>query len=196
MDRGLWQVLHVISNHEKKVAQHLMVRSVEHFLPLYSDRAKWSDRTVSVQRPLFSGYVFARFSPDCRIAVISIPGVLRLLGNEEHNMVSHEEMDKIRIGLESGLLIRPHSCVEVGTKVRVREGLFAGVEGVVTEFRRECRVIITLAAVRQCFSLEVDLDGIEVLDKLTVNKRPKTTLVYDKTENDSYLNQLSLPLSQ
>ena len=169
MHCGPWQVLHVISNHEKKVAQHLMVRCVEHYLPLYSERARWTDRTVSVQRPLFSGYVFARFSPQCRIAVISIPGVLRLLGDEEHNMVSHEELDRIRTGLESGLLIRPHCGVEVGAKVRVREGLFAGVEGVVTEFRRECGVIITLAAVRQCFSLEVDLGAIEVLDKTALH---------------------------
>jgi len=29
-----WHVLHVIANHEKRVAQHLDVRAVEHYLPL------------------------------------------------------------------------------------------------------------------------------------------------------------------
>jgi hypothetical protein len=47
----------------------------------------------------------------------------------------------------------------------VRDGVFAGAEGVVTEFRHQCRVIITLSAVRQCFSLEVALDDLEVLNK-------------------------------
>ncbi len=177
MHRSPWHVLHVISNHEKTVAQHLVVRSVEHYLPLYSERAKWTDRTVAVERPLFSGYVFARFSPSCRITVISIPGVLRLLGDDEFNMVSDEELGKIRTGLASGLLIRPHDGVAIGTKVRVRDGLFAGVEGVVTEFRRECRVIITLSGVRQSFSLEMDLGGIEVLDKRAFNSEPKTDTV-------------------
>jgi transcription antitermination factor NusG len=70
MQSSSWHVLHVLSNHEKRVAQHLVVRSVEHYLPLYSERVKWTDRTVVAQRPLFSGYVFARFTPQCRVSVI------------------------------------------------------------------------------------------------------------------------------
>jgi transcription antitermination factor NusG len=163
MDSSLWHVLHVISNHEKRVAQHLIVRAVEHYLPLYTERVKWTDRTVVAERPLFSGYVFARFSPQSRNSVISTPGVLRLLGDEERDMVSSEEIDKIRDGLSSGLLLRPHQSVNVGTRVRVRDGIFAGVEGIVTELRHQCKVVISLAAVRQCFSLEVTLNNLELL---------------------------------
>jgi transcription antitermination factor NusG len=165
MNNSPWHVLHVLSNHEKRVAQHLVVRSVEHYLPLYTERVKWTDRTMVAERPLFSGYVFARFQSQNRISVISTPGVLHLLGDDERNMVSSEELDKIRAGLASGLLLRPHPCLAVGTRVRVREGVFAGVEGVVTEFRHQCRVIITLSAVRQCFSLELELTDLVLLDK-------------------------------
>jgi len=160
-----WHVLHVRSNFEKRVAQHLLVRAVEHYLPIYSERVKWTDRTVITERPLFSGYVFARFLPESRITVISIPGVVRSLGDEEGNLVSSAELDKIRDGLASGLLLRPHPNVSVGARVRIRTGIFEGVEGMVTEFRQQCRVVLSLAAVRQCFSLEVDLDEIEVLKK-------------------------------
>jgi len=155
----------VISNHERRVAQHLVVRSVEHYLPLYTERAKWTDRTVAAERPLFSGYLFTRFSLQSRISVISTPGVLRLLGDESRDMVSGEELAKIREGLTSGLLLRPHACVDVGTRVRVRDGVFAGVEGTVTELRQQCRVILTLAATHQCFSLEVAINDLEVLKK-------------------------------
>jgi transcription antitermination factor NusG len=168
MQSSPWHVLHVLSNHEKKVAQHLVVRSIEHYLPLYSERVKWTDRTVVAERPLFSGYVFARFSCQTRVSVISTPGVLRLLGDDERDMVSGEELENIRSGLASGLLLRPHGSVSVGTRVRVRGGVFAGTEGVVTEFRHQCRVIISLAAVRQCFSLEVELSDLEVLTKPVV----------------------------
>jgi len=163
MNSSPWHVLHVISNHERQVAQHLAVRSVEHYLPLYTERVKWTDRTVAAVRPLFHGYVFARFSPQSRISVISTPGVLRLLGEELRDMVTGEEIDKIRTGLASGLLLRPHQGVTVGTRVRVREGVFAGVEGAVTEMRHQCRVIISLSAVQQCFSLEIALSDLEVL---------------------------------
>lgn len=163
MQGSPWHVLHVLSNHEKRVAQHLNVRAVEHYLPLYPERVKWTDRTVVTERPLFSGYVFARFTPQNKIPVISIPGVLRLLGDEQWNLVGDEELAKIRTGLAKGLPLRPHSGITVGTRVRVRDGVFAGVEGVVTELRKQCRVIITLAATRQCFSLELGSDELTVL---------------------------------
>jgi hypothetical protein len=51
----------------------------------------------------------------------------------------------------------------VGMPVRVREGAFAGVEGIVTQLRQRCKVIISLAAVQQSFSLEADLRDVEVL---------------------------------
>lgn len=164
-----WHVLHVRSNFERRVAQHLAIRSVEHYVPFYRERVRWTDRTVVTERPLFSGYVFARYSPETRIAVISTPGVVRLLGDDEGDMVSSRELDKIRDGLASGLLLRSHPNISVGTRVRIREGLFEGFEGAVTEFRQQCKVIISLAAVRQCFSLELELGDIEVLKKPVVS---------------------------
>jgi transcription antitermination factor NusG len=178
MHQSPWHVLHVISNHEKHVAQHLVVHSVEHYLPLYSERVKWTDRTVITERPLFSGYVFARFLPESRLSVISIPGVLRLLGDKRGDMVSCEDLDKIRNGLASGLPLRPHPCASVGTRVRVRNGIFAGAEGVVAELRHQCKVIIALEAVRQYFSLEVELDDLEVLNKPLHKAELKPILAY------------------
>jgi transcription antitermination factor NusG len=138
---------------------------VECFLPLYSERVKWTDRTVVAERPLFPGYVFARLSAQNRSCVIITPGVCRLLGDDERDMVSCEELDKIRTGLASGLLLRPHPCITVGTRVRVRDGVFEGIEGMVAEFRHQCKVIIALQAVRQCFSLEVNMSDLVVLNK-------------------------------
>jgi len=39
------------------------------------------------------------------------------------------------------------------------------VEGVVTELRHQCRVILALSAVRQSFSLELGFDDLELLNK-------------------------------
>lgn len=175
-----WQVLHVRSNYEKRVAQHLAVFGVEHYLPLYRERVKWTDRTVITEQPLFAGYVFARFPPASRIMVISAPGVLRSLGNEEGNLVSCAELDRIREGLANGLWLRPHPSASVGARVRVRSGIFDGVEGIVTEFRQPCKVIIALAGAGQCFSLEVELANVEVLKNLPVTvgaTSPRTAFV-------------------
>ena len=173
-----WHVLHVLSNHEKKVAQHLQVRCVEYYLPLYREKVRWSDRTVVAERPLFSGYVFARFDYQYRIPVISTPGVLRLLGDQKSDLVDDEELAKIRTGLAQGLILRPHPTITVGTRVQIREGVFAGVEGVVSELRQQCKVIIALAAVRQCFSIEAHIDELQVLSKPGAKRHIPTVPAY------------------
>ncbi|HEX8712527.1 MAG TPA: transcription termination/antitermination NusG family protein [Terracidiphilus sp.] len=163
MYEGPWQVLHVTANHEKKIAQHLAIRSLDHYLPLYSERSRWSDRYVTLERPLFTGYLFVRCPAQDRLTVISVPGVLRLLGDSISATVSSEEIARIREGLASGCLLRPHYDLPIGTRVRVRRGIFEGAEGIVSEIRHRCKVILTLSVVRQCFSLEVDRDDIDIL---------------------------------
>jgi transcription antitermination factor NusG len=164
MQQNPWQVVHVASNHEKRVAQHLAIRSVEHYLPLYRVRSQWTDRIVQLERPLFAGYVFVRFSPAERLSVISTPGVVHLLGDSAGSVVSCEELDRIRQALAGGYSLMPHPWLKVGTSVRVRGGVFHGVTGVVTQLRRQCTVIIELAAIRQCFSLEVGIDQVERIE--------------------------------
>ncbi len=160
---GPWQVLHVRSNFEKRVAQHLAARSIEHYLPLYQERVRRTDRSVIVERPLFAGYVFARYPAPSRITVISTPGIVRALGDEPGSLVSGAELERIHEGLSTGLLLRPHPHVSVGTRVRVRNGVFAGIEGIVAELRQRCKVVICVAVMQKCFSLEADMRDLELV---------------------------------
>jgi len=159
-----WNVLHVTANHEKRVVQHLDAHQIEHYLPLYTEKSQWSDRAVRLERPLFAGYVFIRFLPRQRLSIVSIPGVLHLLGGTGCDTVSTEELERIRTAMASGYQLRPHVGMAVGTNVRVRGGIFDGVRGVVADLRNECKVIIALSGVQQCFSLEIAIDQLEVVD--------------------------------
>ena len=163
MDESPWHVLHVIANHEKTVAKHLSARSLEHYLPLYREPSHRTDRKVTLDRPLFTGYVFVRFARQHRSLVITTPSVLRILGDTDRDMVSATEIGRIRNGLANGYHLLPHPPVSVGMQVRVRGGFFDKAVGVVKEFREQCKVVIGLSAVQQCFSLEVACDALEVL---------------------------------
>lgn len=163
-----WGVLQVVANHEKKVAQHLTARSLEHYLPLYVERSRWTDRTVTLNRPLFPGYLFVRYSPQERLAVITTPGVFKLLGDGMRGTVDEAEINRIRQGLSSGCVLRPHPGITVGMRVRVRRGIFADAEGYVTELRGNCNVVLSLAAVERFFSLQVDRSDLEIIGKTGV----------------------------
>jgi transcription antitermination factor NusG len=160
-----WHVLHVIANHENRVARHLVGRSVEYYLPLYTERSRWTDRTVTLERPLFPGYVFVRFPAHSRLSVITTPSVLKILGDSCAETVDCTEIDRIRESLAGGYILRPHPQISAGTSVRICNGIFAGTEGIVTDLRRKCTVIIALSAAGQCFSLEADISDIEVVSK-------------------------------
>ncbi len=163
MNHEPWGVLQVVANHERKVARHLAAGALEHYLPLYTERSKWTDRTVTLERPLFPGYIFVRYAPERRISVISTPGVLKLLGNRETGMVDNTEIDRIRKALASGYVLRPHPGISVGTRVRVCRGIFQDVEGLVTDLRGSRSVVLALSAVQQFFSLQIDMSDIEIL---------------------------------
>jgi len=158
-----WRVLHVVANHEKSVAQHLTVRAVEHFLPLYNERSRWSDRTVTLLRPLFPGYVFARFAPRLKYLTVTTPGVLNVLGDERTGIVPFAEVERIQHALAEGYPLRPSAELVCGIQVRVRGGVFSGVEGIVADLRGNCRVLIRVSRIDRCFSLETRSEDLEVL---------------------------------
>ncbi len=160
-----WHAIHVRSNHEKRVSQHLASRSLEHYLPTYSEKSLWTDRTVTVERPLFPGYVFVRFPHGGKLRVVSTPGVLQLLGNGENGVIPSLEIQRIRKALAEGYSLHPHTKLGKGVRVRVKKGVFAGVEGRVVDIRSNCKVVLSLSGVDQCFSLEAHAGDLEKLEE-------------------------------
>src|SRR5258708_5322760 len=57
-----WYAAYTYAKHEIKVAEQLVRRSVEHFLPLYQSVRQWKDRKVRLKLPLFPGYIFVRLA--------------------------------------------------------------------------------------------------------------------------------------
>ena len=75
-----WFALYTTSRHEKRVAEHLGQREIEHFLPLYRSKRKWKDGSrVTLDLPLFTGYLFVRIGRGQRGKVLEVPGAVALM---------------------------------------------------------------------------------------------------------------------
>ncbi len=95
-----WYAAYTCAQHEKRVAAELGMREVERFLPLYSSVRRWKDRRVTLDLPLFPGYVFVRLALRDRLRVLQIPSVVRLVGfNGLPAALPEEEMEILRSGL-------------------------------------------------------------------------------------------------
>src|SRR5712664_2463030 len=114
-----WCVAYTSANHEKRVTEQLLQRSVEHFLPLYESVRRWKDRRVKLQLPLFPGYVFVRLCFCDRLRVLQVPGVARLVGfNGQPAVLADKEIAALRASTAPPLGAKPHPYLTVGRRVR------------------------------------------------------------------------------
>jgi len=156
-----WYVAYTSANHEKRVAQQLTWRSVEHFLPVYESVRRWKDRRVPLQLPLFPGYVFVRLALRDRLRVLAVPGVARLVGFAGRpTVVPAEDIEAIRACLEGKRDVQPHPYVQCGQRVRVLSGPLAGFSGIVLRQKNRTRFVVSFDVLER--SVSVELEGTEV----------------------------------
>src|SRR5271154_830951 len=92
-----WFVVRVRSNQERMVSAHLRERGYEEFAPSYRSESIWSDRRKQIDRFLFPGYVFCRFDARDRLPVLTVPGVVDLVGfGKTPEAIPEDEMQRVR----------------------------------------------------------------------------------------------------
>ena len=171
-DTALWYVAYTYPRHEKAVADQLQLRLVETFLPTYKHISAWKDRRVKLDLPLFAGYVFTRLPVGDRLKVISVPGVIRMLSYRGMPVaVSDAEIDAIRRCVGSGAKLEPHAYIALGDRVRVREGMFEGLNGIVVRENNKCKLIVSIDLIHQSVSLEIDPACLELVTPANMRGR-------------------------
>jgi len=152
-----WYAAYTSANHEKRVAQQLEWRSVEHFLPVYESVRRWKDRRVRLQLPLFPGYVFVRLAWRDRLRVLAIPGVARMVGFNGHpTPVPAAAIEAIRACLAGNRDVQPHPYVRFGQRVRVLRGVLAGFSGIVVRQKNRTRFVVSFDVLERSVAVEMD----------------------------------------
>jgi transcription antitermination factor NusG len=165
MTLARWYAVSTLSRHEKVVSELLQSKSIETFLPLTTTPSQWKDRRVLIQRPIFPGYVFTHIELHDRKDIYGVPGVLRILScNGKPSVIEDAEIEVVRLFLNHGTNPQSHPYLAIGQRVRVKSGLFMGIEGVVTRHKNQCRLVISIAMIRQAVAVEIDADLLESVD--------------------------------
>lgn len=157
-----WYAVYTSANHEKRVAEQLAARTIDHFLPSYASVRRWKDRRVTLQLPLFPGYVFVRVELRNRLQVLQIPGVARLVGFGGMPVpLPEDEIDALRTGLASGVRVEPHPYLNVGRRARIKQGPLAGLEGILLRWKGNWRVVLSLDLIQRSVAVDVDAALLE-----------------------------------
>ena len=159
-----WFALQVRSRWEGTTAGLLRGKGLETLLPTYSTKRKWSDRFKVVEAPLFPGYVFCRFDVHNRLPVLITPGVISVVGRGKTPIaVDDREILSIQSAVGSGIRMEPWPYVEIGERVRVKDDVLDGMEGILTNFKGSDRVVISVTLLRRSVALEIDRSRITPL---------------------------------
>jgi len=159
---GAWCALYTRHQHEKVVADMLLAKGFEVFLPLYDSIRRWKDRKMTLSLPLFPCYVFVRGGISRRLDAVSTPGVHMILCTGDRVAVIPEnEIESIRRTVEGPFRVEPHPYLKSGDRVRVKRGSLEGVEGILVRKKNICRLVLTVEMLTQSVALEIDSSDVE-----------------------------------
>ncbi len=161
-----WYAASTAPCREKRVLDHLAIRQIESFLPLYRTSRKWKNGCrVELERPLFPGYVFVRMLSTERVRVLEVPSVVSIVSR---GRVPEPLDDHAIAALRDNLVfknVEPHPYLAMGERVAISNGPFAGLCGIVLRLKGSLRVVISLDLLMQSMAVEVDTEDIEPFRK-------------------------------
>jgi transcription antitermination factor NusG len=156
-----WFAVQARTRYENVVASFLSGKGYEWFLPTYSYRRKWSDRTKKVELPLFPGYLFCRFNPLNRLPILQTPGLISIVGIGKNPVpIEEAEIEAVRILVSACLSHQPWPYVRVGQRVRIEHGALCGLEGILQSFKGRHRIVVSVSLLQRSVAAEIDATWI------------------------------------
>jgi transcriptional antiterminator NusG len=161
-----WFAVHIRTYHRANVETSLRHKGYEVFAPSYVAARIVAGRERKISAPLFPGYVMCAFDAADRMPILTVPGVIRILGTSTAlTPIPESDIEAIRRTMSSGLNYEPIGLFQTGAPVQVQRGPLAGIRGEVVYHKGKQRLVIRVAALNdRAVCVEVDQTTITRLD--------------------------------
>ncbi len=157
-----WWALYTKHQHEKTVADGLIAKGFEVFLPVYNSVRHWKDRKKTISIPLFPCYVFVHGGLYRRHQAVTTPGVYAILSSGGQIATIPEiEITAIQRSISGSLQVEPHPFLNCGDRVRVVRGLLEGVSGILLRKKGQCRLILSVDTLARSIAVEINASDVE-----------------------------------
>jgi transcription antitermination factor NusG len=159
-----WYAVRTYPRHEKRVRDHLLLRKIETFLPLYGKLSRWRNGCdAQVQLPLFPSYLFVEIGLPERTRVLDVPGAISLVGSSRGPWpLPNFQIESLRSSLHLRKF-EPYAYLVAGQRVRIVAGPLANFTGILIRKNASLRVAIALDEIMQGVAVEVDARELEVI---------------------------------
>ncbi len=155
-----WYAVYTRPRHEKAVVEQCRYRGLETFLPLYTARRQWKQRSAEVELPLFPTYLFVHMAVTERLKVLTIPSAVELVSvGGVPAAIPDEQVEALSTAV-ANRRIEPYEYIGPGNRIRITKGAFAGLEGVV--LRKKDRVHFIVSFDWMCRSVALEIEGSDI----------------------------------
>jgi len=147
-----WYAAYTRCNHERVVNKLLTEKGVKTFLPTIIVPSRRRDRKILIKRSLFPNYLFIELNEvyDNWMKTYRTPGLVHICGNGRPMPVPADDIESIRIFVNSDRNLYPLPYLQVGSRVQVIAGALAGAIGILTkEDRKRRRLIVSVELMGQ-----------------------------------------------
>jgi len=160
---GSWFVLRTKSRQEKILAGELAASGVGCFLPMVACPRFYAGRKVTVELPLFPGYVFLRGTLDDAYLADRKKRVAQIIAVYDQHRLD-DELSGLHMALCVNATLNPYPFLKKGVRVEVRSGPLRGLQGKIEDLGKRDRLILQVQMLGQATYLEIDGSLLEIID--------------------------------
>lgn len=141
-----WVAIYTRPKWEKKVNQLIQQQGIESFCPLIKSQRRWADRNKTIEIPLFNSYIFAQADSIEQFKIQQTSGVVSLVYHcGKPATITNEEICQIKVLIKKGYSELESISIEeidVGDKIKVREGILSDWHGEVITVKGKSIVMV------------------------------------------------------
>ena len=140
-----WFALYTKPRSEFKAAKQLEAVGVEYYLPTILRISKWTDRKKKITEPLIRGYIFIFSNERERILSLEQPSIVRCVSERgKPARIPDWQIDNLKKMLQTDAEFHIKDGLTRGVKVKIKEGPFNGVIGVVQDVEIGKAIVVSI----------------------------------------------------
>lgn len=162
-----WYAAYIKSRHEFVAENELSKKEIETFLPVVKKLRTWKDRKKWIDFPLFPGYLFIKTIPSYEnfLNILKTRGVVTLISSDIGNPIPipDDEINSLRLMLESGRDIDIYPNLKEGSRVRIKRGPLTGAEGTLKIKDEQYMFLVNIDILGRSVGVKVYAEDLELI---------------------------------
>lgn len=162
-----WYAAYIKSRHEFVAENELSKKEIETFLPVVKKLRTWKDRKKWIDFPLFPGYLFIKTIPSYEnfLNILKTRGVVTLISSDIGIPIPipDDEINSLRLMLESGRDIDIYPNLKEGSRVRIKRGPLTGAEGTLKIKDEQYMFLVNIDILGRIVGVKVYAEDLELI---------------------------------